>query len=107
MTTYKNAETLKANITKVKHYMYNSNSDYMSGYLAAIKSIEEALQLIPDADVTDVRHAVWVPRFLTYKDYIGMETEPIQSGWVCSSCGRYESRKEAYCHCGALMDNYK
>ena len=64
-------------------------------------AISDSLQT---ADVEEVRHGYWQPNYETFIDYSERETEPIQTGWVCSLCGRYEPREEAYCHCGANMD---
>ena len=58
-------------------------------------------------DFQQVKHGEWLPDYETFVDSIGYESEPIQTGWVCSVCGRQEYRKEPYCHCGALMSNYE
>lgn len=52
---------------------------------------------IPAADVAPVVHARWVS-FLD-GDHIMPERY-----YRCSRCGRVESRRQPYCHCGAKMD---
>lgn len=59
----------------------------------AIDVIEDA----PAADVAPVVHARWVS-FLD-GDHIMPERY-----YRCSRCGRVESRRQPYCHCGAKMD---
>jgi hypothetical protein len=54
--------------------------------------------------VVEVRHGEWLPDYETFVDDSERESEPIQTGWVCSLCGRQEFQKEPYCHCGAKMD---
>jgi rubrerythrin len=60
---------------------------------------------VPAADVVEVRHGEWLPDYETFVDEWERESEPIQTGWVCSLCGRQEFAKEPYCpNCGAKMD---
>ena len=59
----------------------------------AIDMIEDA----PAADAVPVVHARWVS-FLD-GDHIMPERY-----YRCSRCGRVESRRQPYCHCGAKMD---
>lgn len=61
----------------------------------------------PAADVVEVKHGEWLPDYETFVDDSERESEPIQTGWVCSLCGRQEFQKEPYCHCGAKMDGDK
>jgi hypothetical protein len=58
----------------------------------------------PAADVAEVRHGEWLPDYETFVDEWEKESEPIQTGWVCSLCGRQEFQQEPYCNCGAQMD---
>ena len=107
MFKYKTPEEIKSGIKKVRQAQVNPSSDYMNGYMAALNAIEEALSLIPNTDNTIEHHGVWIERFITFEDsFTGLITEPVHYAWVCSCCGREEYRKEPYCHCGALMDNY-
>ena len=55
-------------------------------------------------DVQEVKHGEWLPDYETFVDEWERESEPIQTGWVCSLCGRQELNREPYCHCGAKMD---
>ena len=51
----------------------------------------------PAADVAEVVHGWWIS-FLD-GDHIMPERY-----YRCSRCGRVESRRQPYCHCGAKMD---
>ena len=64
----------------------------------------ESKERFPAADVVEVRHGEWLPDYETFVDEWERESEPIQTGWVCSLCGRQEFAKEPYCNCGAKMD---
>jgi hypothetical protein len=55
------------------------------------------------ADVVEVKHGEWMPDYETFVDEWERESEPVQTGWVCSLCGRQEWKEEPYCHCGADM----
>lgn len=55
------------------------------------------------ADFVEVKHGEWLPDYETFVDEWERESEPVQTGWVCSLCGRQEWNKEPYCHCGADM----
>ena len=72
--------------------------------VAAIKEMKKFIKEQPAADVELVRHGVWLPDYEVFIKENGDESEPIQTGWVCSLCGRGESQKEPYCNCGAKMD---
>ena len=52
---------------------------------------------IPAADVAPVVHGRWI----SYLD--GDHIMPNRY-YRCSRCGRVESRRQPYCHCGAKMD---
>ena len=58
---------------------------------------------IPTADVVEVKNAEWITEFakLNTPKLTGEDSTVI---YRCSRCGRYESRKEPYCNCGAKMD---
>ena len=61
------------------------------------EEIEEAINAVPAADVVPVVHGKWIS-FLD-GDHIMPERY-----YRCSRCGRVESRRQPYCHCGAKMD---
>lgn len=61
------------------------------------EEIEEAINAAPAADVVPVVHGKWIS-FLD-GDHIMPERY-----YRCSRCGRVESRRQPYCHCGAKMD---
>lgn len=61
----------------------------------------------PAADVEEVRHGRWIPDIRARKSadgYYYLWNSSPETVFVCSECGRVESRKEPYCHCGAKMD---
>ena len=57
----------------------------------------QMLEKLPAADVAPVVHGRWIS-FLD-GDHIMPERY-----YRCSRCGRVESRRQPYCHCGAKMD---
>lgn len=57
----------------------------------------QSISDMPATDVAPVVHARWVS-FLD-GDHIMPERY-----YRCSRCGRVESRRQPYCHCGAKMD---
>ena len=58
---------------------------------------ETAIGKLPAADVVPMVHGKWIS-FLD-GDHIMPERY-----YRCSRCGRVESRRQPYCHCGAKMD---
>ena len=64
------------------------------GYLPEMS--EEEFDRFPVADVAPVVHGRWIS-FLD-GDHIMPERY-----YRCSRCGRVESRRQPYCHCGAKM----
>lgn len=56
-------------------------------------------------DFVEVKHAEWLPDYETFIDEWERESEPTQTGWVCSLCGRQEFNRKPYCNCGAKMDS--
>ena len=68
---------------------------WMDGYDGAMAM--EIAASAPAADAVPVVHARWVS-FLD-GDHIMPERY-----YRCSRCGRVESRRQPYCHCGAKMD---
>ena len=59
--------------------------------------LREIIKSVPAADVAPVVHGRWIS-FLD-GDHIMPERY-----YRCSRCGRVESRRQPYCHCGAKMD---
>lgn len=74
-------------------YVYGSDREKYDAW----DEIIDALENIPAADVAPVVYARWVS-FLD-GDHIMPERY-----YRCSRCGRVESRRQPYCHCGAKMD---
>lgn len=61
------------------------------------EEIEEAINAVPAADVVPVVHG----KRISFLD--GDHIMP-ERYYRCSRCGRVESRRQPYCHCGAKMD---
>lgn len=59
--------------------------------------LREIIKSVPAADVAPVVHGRWIS-FLD-GDHIMPERY-----YRCSRCGRVESRRQPYCHCGTKMD---
>ena len=67
----------------------------------AIRDITDA----PTVDAVEVVHGRWLEDYETFVNDNGYESEPIQTGWVCSACGSHELSARNYCpNCGAKMD---
>ena len=66
---------------------------------------EELARIIENSE--EAKHGEWLPDYETFVDEWERESEPVQTGWVCSLCGRQEFNREPYCHCGAKMDGGK
>ena len=67
------------------------------------------IEAIPASDVEPVRHGRWIEE--KNQTLLPVEFddagEPVLHDYViyhCDQCGRMESEKEPYCHCGAKMD---
>lgn len=89
-------------LEKALHIVDVISSD--EGIKRKCKAIRKRLKELPGEDVEKVKHGEWLPDIETFVDDSERESEPIQTGWVCSLCGRQEFKKEPYCHCGAKMD---
>lgn len=70
---------------------------YCLEYVFKRLSDEFEIEDAPAADVAPVVHGRWIS-FLD-GDHIMPERY-----YRCSRCGRVESRRQPYCHCGAKMD---
>lgn len=59
----------------------------------------------PAADVEEVRHGKWlISDYDGVRGFVDGKLVYINPCYKCSVCGRKESEKEPYCHCGAKMD---
>lgn len=60
-------------------------------------------------DATEVVHGEWIEDYETFVDANGYESEPIQTGWCCSECGKDGGLPNwNYCpNCGTMMDGDK
>lgn len=76
-----------------RSYVYGSDREKYDAW----DEIIDALENIPAADVAPVVHGRWIS--CLDGDHIMPERY-----YRCSRCGRVESRRQPYCHCGAKMD---
>lgn len=82
-----------------------------SGGLNTAHEMLEAAREAPAVDAEPVRHGWWKPYYEPMEcfvdAYLNTEIRDVQTGWICSECGRYEQHGTAeempYCHCGAKM----
>lgn len=66
----------------------------------------EDIKNITTVDVEPVRHGEW--KVCCEEPSITPTSAGVSKFWFeCSLCGRRESQKEPYCHCGAKMDGGK
>lgn len=91
MAEYIAREELLAQLRAMESY--NVSPMYRRGYDDCVATVLNA----PTADVVPVVHGRWIS-FLD-GDHIMPERY-----YRCSRCGRVESRRQPYCHCGAKMD---
>lgn len=73
-----------------------SQANFIHGRWDDVYVSAATLMAIPAADVAPVVHGRWIS-FLD-GDHIMPERY-----YRCSRCGRVESRRQPYCHCGAKM----
>ena len=73
--------------------------DYDAHHYAGecLRDCKEAIDSIPAADVAPVVHGRWI-------SFLGGDHIMPERYYRCSRCGRVESRRQPYCHCGAKMD---
>ena len=82
-------------IARIKYYIEHTPEDSREHYAYSVM-LKEILNLHA-VDVVPVVHGRWIS-FLD-GDHIMPERY-----YRCSRCGRVESRRQPYCHCGAKMD---
>lgn len=78
---------------------YGAMWDYEAHHYAGecLRDCKEAIDSIPAADVAPVVHGRWI-------SFLGGDHIMPERYYRCSRCGRVESRRQPYCHCGAKMD---
>lgn len=85
----------------------NGTLDYNAGLLRATENLE----ILPAADVAEVRHGRWVHGREVGREYLGdCLVEIFYDRWTCSECGyvvddhEYSRINYKFCpHCGAKM----
>jgi len=65
-----------------------------------LESIIDEVKYEKAVDAEPVRHGKWIVERRSKFPFDGVSIK-------CSLCGRYEYKKEPYCHCGAKMDGGK
>ena len=107
MAEYKDVEQLKKQIADFKRAVNSvepMNSDYLTGYISALSVVEGEIAEQPAADVAPVRHAHWIPQFVSKRG--------LSDHFMCSECAessfashKVRMIKYDYCpNCGAKMD---
>ena len=74
-----------------------ANGSVLGRHSGLADCIASEIAALPAADIAPVVHGRWIS-FLD-GDHIMPERY-----YRCSRCGRVESRRQPYCHCGAKMD---
>lgn len=93
----KREATIKAIVDSRNRYYNSASNQYLVGRCDGLDIAAGLLRVAPAADVAPVVHGRWIS-FLD-GDHIMPERY-----YRCSRCGRVESRRQPYCHCGAKMD---
>lgn len=91
MNEYIKREEIRRAYEKLTRSYVNGNP-----YIADWR-FDEMIEKLPADDVAPVQHGRWIS-FLD-GDHIMPERY-----YRCSRCGRVESSRQPYCHCGAKMD---
>lgn len=91
-TEYLDRSGLAARLEYYKEHTSEESGEHYA-YSVALREVRNA----PAADVAPVVHGRWI----SYLD--GDHIMPNRY-YRCSRCGRVESRRQPYCHCGAKMN---
>lgn len=91
-TEYLDRSGLAARLEYYKEHTPEESGEHYA-YSVALREVRNA----PAADVAPVVHGRWI----SYLD--GDHIMPNRY-YRCSRCGRVESRRQPYCHCGAKMN---
>ena len=87
----------RAEAVKIAEKYGLANGSALGRHTGLADCIASEISGLPAADVAEVVHRRWIS-FLD-GDHIMPERY-----YRCSRCGRVESRRQPYCHCGAKMD---
>ncbi len=99
MDEYIKQEAAIREIEQINPVDYGAMWDYEAHHYAGecLRDCKEAIENIPAADVAPVVHGRWI-------SFLGGDHIMPERYYRCSRCGRVESRRQPYCHCGAKMD---
>lgn len=74
-----------------------ANGSVLGRHSGLADCIASEIASLPAADVAPVVHGRWI-------SFLDGDHIVLQWFYRCSHCGRVESRRHPYCHCGAKMD---
>ena len=99
------ADSAAVAVEYVEKHIIVGDSDFLRGYMAGIKGMEEQLSALPAVDAVEVVHGRWGTEKCNHKPHRIKNPEK----WViykCSVCCYSNGRKQSnYCpNCGAKMD---
>lgn len=97
MSDYIRREDARRMVVQLDKYAWKSPVSDERRVTVDVDLVKFGLDRIPAADVAEVVHGRWIS-FLD-GDHIMPERY-----YRCTRCGRVESRRQPYCHCGAKMD---
>lgn len=93
----KREATIKAIVDSRNRYYNSASNQYLVGRCDGLDIAAGLLRVAPAADVAPVVHGRWI-------SFLGGDHIMPERYYRCSRCGRVESRRQPYCHCGAKMD---
>lgn len=93
----KREATIKAIVDSRNRYYNSASNQYLVGRCDGLDIAAGLLRVAPAADVAPVVHGGWI-------SFLGGDHIMPERYYRCSRCGRVESRRQPYCHCGAKMD---
>lgn len=114
MSKYIDAEGITSTIRKVRtkyaiESVFGINLRENAAAAGALEAVAQVIDILPAADVQEVRHGRWEDNTPTTDEYgnpLSMVADPSKYiDLTCSVCGRKATIKTDYCpNCGAKMD---
>ena len=88
---------------KFKHKMKLEFLDRRNKFIS-MNDLFECIDDMPTVDAVEVVHGEWIEDYETFVQDNGYESEPIQTGYICSECCKDGFPIWHYCpNCGAKM----